>query len=177
MNALAAAGKEQQSRQAAAQALANDSRIVAQLTEDLNSYCAKVEAHPPSSKSVHDEEEKILAAARHDLTLERGLNSQSFQASQVSFRIDQLASQLDQIKFQVDQAVLTARGHIQGFDARLAANSCNATRHLPGCDALAVAQQRYVSVRTRVLDDAKQLEADMQRSTAEMTALNKEAGN
>jgi hypothetical protein len=174
---LAAAGKEQQSRHEAAQALANDTHTVAQLTQDLNSYSAKVEAHSSSSKSVHDEEEKILAAARHDLTLERGLNPQSFQASQVRFRIGQLAFQLGQIKFQVAQAIPASRDHIRGFDARLAANPCNGTESLRGCDALAAAHQRFASVRTRVLDDAKQVEADVQRSTAEMTALNKEAGN
>lgn len=174
---LAAAGKEQQSRHAAAQALANDTHTVAQLTQDLNSYSAKVEAHSPSSKSIHDEEEKILAAARHDLTLERGLNPQSFQARQVRFRIGQLAFQLGQIKFQVGQAIPASRDHIRGFDARLAANPLQRNGKSSRMRCVGRRSPAFRVRAHRVLDDAKQVEADVQRSTAEMTALNKEAGN
>src|SRR2546421_10543879 len=166
VNDLAAAGKEKQRRP-----------VVAQLTQDLSAYCGKIEAQPTAGKSVHDQEERILAVARHDLAVERRLKPQSFQASQVRFRIGQLAFQLDQIRLQADQAVATARGNINGFDARLAQSTCAAAPHASGCDALAAAQQRYASVHARVISVADRVEAETRQSVTAMTALNKEAGN
>jgi hypothetical protein len=163
---LAAAGQEQERRQ-----------TLTQLAQELNSYCKKVEAHAPSAKPVHDTEQKLLRAARHDLILEHAFNSQSFQAGQVRFRIGQLAFQLGQIKFKVDGAIPEWRAQIQRFDARLAANPCNANAHLAGCEALASAQRRYKPVRMRVLNEAKEFVTDMEQSEAEMIALNEEAGN
>jgi hypothetical protein len=163
---LAATGQEQQRR-----------RDLARLTHDLNAYCAKMDAHPITKERAHDEEQKLVAAAQHDLTLERRLSPQSFQAGQVRYRIRNLDFQLGQIGFKVVRAEPVWHAEIQRLNARAAANPCNTTKHLPGCDAFAAAEQRYTSVRTRVLGDASQVEADMQQSKSEMASLNKEAGN
>jgi hypothetical protein len=166
VNALAATGQEQQRR-----------RGLAQLTHDLDAYCAKMDAHPITRERAHDEEQKLVAAAQHDLTVERQLRPQSFQAGQVRYRISNLDFQLGQIGFQVERAEPVWHAEIQRLDARVASNPCHSTKDLPGCNAFAAADQRYASVRTQVLSDATQVEADLRQSQSEMTALNQEAGN
>lgn len=163
---LAAVGKEQQGREK-----------VAQLTKDLTAYCEKYETRPASGKQVHDEEERLLAAARHDLKMERGLNSKSFQASQVRFRIGQLAFQLGQIDLQARRAASDAIDDIGGLDLRLAQSPCATSSHLAGCDQLTRTQQRYAPLRTDILSVANQVKAETTQNVAAMTALTKEAGH
>lgn len=166
VNELADAGHELQRR-----------RDLAQLTRDLNAYCAKIDAHPITKGRARDQERQLVAAAQHDLTVEQRLNPQSFQAGQVRYRISNLEFQLGQIGFLVERAEPVWHAEIQRLDARVAANPCNTAKSLPGCDAFAAAEHRYEAVRTRVLGDANEVETDMQQSNSEMALVNKEAGN
>lgn len=176
---LAVEGQRHQKLIAQARALANDAKVVVQLTADLNAYSARIESSTGSPKQVQEQEQKILIAAGNDLRLMRQLEArnQEYPAGQVRFRIGQFAFQMGQIEFQIDQVVNLGHDHLQGFDQRLAVNPCSTARRLNGCDGLTSAQQRYGSIRTRVLNNLVQLTSDLQHSQTEMARINKEAGN
>jgi len=176
---VAAQGQARQQQQAQAEQRAKAIKQVAELTHDLNAYADWIDAHPEGYKLVRDHEQKILDAARHDLALKHDLDAkhQDFPAGQASFRIGQLAFQMNQQRMQVDQGVQQGHEYLHDFDARLAANPCNAIPGINGCSALQAAQQRYAGVRLRVVHSVNQAAADIKQSEAEMTAINKDAGN
>lgn len=179
--ALTKKGQEQQNVRAALQKMDTDNRTAGQLLQDLTNYDNRVLGSTGNPANARNAEEKIIAAAQKDMHILEALKAQrqgdSYQASQVQFRVGQLDFQMGQIKFQVGNALQQGRDHIGGFDARLAKSPCNTNAGLANCAALTQEQQRYATVRSRVLGNQVELASDMQKYGSQMEALNHAAGN
>jgi hypothetical protein len=174
----------------AAKRVADENAKVVAVTNELNAYSAKIEAtnagaEPYSrfSSGVHEQLAKILDAARKDLDIEARLKAgdgmHQAQGGQVQARIGQLNAQLTMVNIPYLQSAGTWRQHIQQFDAALASSPCMAnTRPSPiPCTDESAAEQRYLAVRSTVLQRADELEAAVKDSAAAMESVNKQAGN
>ena len=179
--ALTKRGQEQQNVRAAMQKTDADNKTAGQLLQDLTAYDNRVLGSTGSPANARVAEEKIIAAAQKDIRILEAMKAQgqgdSYPAGQVRFRVGQLDFQMGQIKFQVDGALQQGRDHIGGFDARLAKSPCNTTSGLSNCGALMQEQQRYATVRSRVLGNQEELASDIQKYGSQMEVLNHAAGN
>lgn len=130
--------------------LLNESKQVDALTAKLNDYATLVEAKHDLSP-FHVGHTKLLAAARHDLELQKALPKGSYAASQADFRINQLAFQLNQVDFPYSNFLDQARGHLQDFDRAIANSPCHVTSDaLANCSNEHNAEAAYAKAKAIV---------------------------
>ncbi|MGF6409573.1 hypothetical protein [Paraburkholderia sp. MM5482-R1] len=155
----------------------NEDQYVATLADALNRYAAKVQEHHDLSP-FHTAHLKILAAAQHDLEIERGYSRGSVPAAQVDTRINQLGVQLTQFDISYGQNVDLGRMHLQEFDAAIAKSPCHISHDaLSNCSREQEAEAAYQDAKVIVQRETDDIEATIKRDAEAMKRIIAEANS
>ena len=177
--ALQALGHKEQTDQAQKKRAAEDVERVSELTKQLAAYDDRITAPSHGPEQARQQEEQMLAAARHDLSVVHTMTDrhQEFAADQARFHIGQIDFQMGLLKMQIERDVQAGHDHLAGFNQALAQSPCANLPDVAGCAALAQEQSRYVAGRARVESDLTRASQDMQKNSTAMELINKAAGN
>jgi hypothetical protein len=169
------AAQEAAQEEALQQRVTNENQYAATLANTLNQYAAKVQAHHDLN-AFHEAHSTILAAAQHDLEIERGYPHGSVPAGQVDVRINQLGVQLTQFDIPYSQHMDLGRVHLHEFDAAIGKSPCYTTHDaLSNCPQEHEAEVVYQHAKVIVQGEIDDVEATIKRDADTMQRIIKEA--
>ncbi|RDS85870.1 hypothetical protein [Dyella psychrodurans] len=152
------------------QAIADANSRADALATALSAYVAQVQARHDLGP-FHAFHDKALAAARHDLDLERSLPANGPQRGQVSVRIHQIGVQVDQFDIPWSQSADRGKDHLAGFDAAIARSPCRTQPDLPACPKEHQAEGAYQAAKATVQGEIADITATIARDAAALTDL------
>jgi len=152
------------------QRTADSNARVAALANALTAYAQRVEAHHDLGP-LHAFHAKALAAARHDLDLERSLPANGPQRGQVSVRIHQIGVQVTQYDLPWSQTAAQGTDHLAGFDAAIARSPCRTQPDLAACPSEHQAEGAYQVAKATVQGEIADITSTIARDGAALTDL------
>ena len=156
-------------------AITNANQRVSSLADALNNYAAMIQAKHDLTP-FHSTHEKILAAARHDLEIEKSYPRGSVQRGQVDVRINQLGVQLTQFDIPWGQLLVRGRTHLGQFDAAISQNPCrNGQDQLSACGQQRQAEKNYQAAKAILVPELSDVETSLKQDADEMNRITKEA--
>lgn len=157
-----------------AKARQGESNTAEALATRLENY-SKLVAAKHDLAPFRDGHEKLLAAARHDLEVQKTLPRGSYAASQTDFRINQTAFQLGQFDFPYSNFVDEAKGHLRDMDQAIANSPCRSKADLAGCQRESAAETGYLKAKSIVESEMRDVSSTIARDDAAMKAISQQA--
>lgn len=173
--AVRVAKARQQEQEQTESRLRGESNAAEALATRLENYSKQVEAKHDLA-AFHSAHAKLLAAARHDLEIQKTLPRGSYASGQVDFRINQISFQLNQFDFPYSSFINEAKGHLQDADQAIANSPCHTTNdNLAGCQLESRAEAEYLKAKVTVESEMRDISSSIAQDNAAMKAISQQA--